>query len=94
MPITSSPGWGASSVVVPGIIIVACLILYCWYDLARGSRPQLLPAWAWAVAVLVLPPIGSICYLAFEKLHLMQIPSSAPEELSTKQGGNLYFRGH
>lgn len=92
MPVVSS--WGWSSVLVPGVIVVALLILYCWYDLARGSRPQLMPAWAWAVAVVVLGPLGSICYLAFEKLGLMQTPSSAPEELSMKQGGNLYFRGH
>ncbi len=93
MPIVSSFGW-EPSVMVPGIVVIGLLVLYCWYDLARGSTPQYLPAWAWAVAVVALGPIGSICYLVFEKLQLMQVPSTAPEELTTKQGGNLYFRGH
>ena len=93
MPVAGSFGWDAS-VLVPAMVIVGCLILYCWYDLATDSRPRLMPRWAWAVLVLVLGPIGSISDLVFEKLGLMQVPSSAPEELTTKQGGNLYFRGH
>ncbi|HET7304727.1 MAG TPA: PLDc N-terminal domain-containing protein [Segeticoccus sp.] len=77
-----------------GMLIGACLVVWCWYDLARGSHPAFLRRWQWAILVLVLAPVGPLCYLLFEKLGLQQLPSTAPEELTTKFGGNLYFRGH
>jgi len=79
---------------LPLIIIGALLIAYCWYDIARTDRPLLVPKWLWAVLVLVLVPIGPIAYLSFEKLGILQTPGSVSEELTTKMGGNLYFRGH
>lgn len=45
-----------------------------------------------SLAVLILVPIGAFAYLLFEKLGISQAPSTAPEELTTKEGGNLYLR--
>ena len=79
---------------LPMIILGVLLIAYCLYDIARTDKPLVLRKWQWALAVLILLPIGPLAYLLFEKLGILQTPGSAPEELTTKMGGNLYFRGH
>jgi hypothetical protein len=78
---------------LPVIILGALLIAYCLVDIVRTDRKLLLRKWQWALAVLILVPIGAFAYLAFEKLGIVQAPSTAPEELTTeKSSGTLFMR--
>ena len=78
---------------LPLIILGVLLVGYCLVDIARTERELLLRKWQWALAVLILVPIGAFAYLAFEKLGIVQAPSTAPEELTTKEGtGRLRMR--
>lgn len=77
---------------LPLIVLGVLLIGYCLVDIVRTKRALLLRKWQWALAVLILVPIGAFAYLLFEKLGISQAPSTAPEELTTREGGNLYLR--
>lgn len=78
---------------LPLIVLGVLLIAYCLVDIARTERQLLLRKWQWALAVLILVPLGAFAYLAFEKLGIVQQPSTAPEELTTKEGdGTLFLR--
>ncbi len=82
------------ALLLPAVIIGALLVLYCWYDIIRTDRELYFSKPAWALAVIVLVPLGPIAYLLFEKLRLSQLPDRSSEELTTHVGGNLYTRGH
>lgn len=78
---------------IPVTVLGALLIVYCLVDIARTDRQLLIRKWQWALAVLVLVPIGAFAYVLFEKLGITQEPSSAPEELTTKEGsGRIFLR--
>lgn len=77
---------------LPVIILGALLMTYCLVDVARAQRPLLVRKWQWALAIVLLLPIGPFAYVLFEKLS----PSPAappPQDISTHAGGNTYLRG-
>lgn len=82
------------ALMIPVIVLCALLIVYCLIDIARTDRDLLVRKWQWALAVLILVPIGAFAYVLFEKLGITQAPTSAPEELTTSShgGGRLYLR--
>jgi len=78
---------------LPLIVLGALLIGYCLVDIGRAQDPLMLRKWQWALAVLILVPIGAFAYLTFEKLGIVQSPSAAPEELTAEKGsGRLFLR--
>ncbi len=79
------------ALLLPGIIIGALLVLYCWYDIVRTDHELYFPKPVWALAVVVLVPLGPIAYLLFEKLRLTQVPGEPAEELTMTPGGNTYI---
>nr|WP_246336398.1 PLDc N-terminal domain-containing protein [Flexivirga oryzae] len=77
---------------LPVIVLGALLVAYCLADIARADHALLVRRWQWALAVLLLIPIGPVAYLLFEKLG--PSPGGPPQQnLSTHAGGNTYLRG-
>lgn len=79
---------------VPTVVLGALLVAYCLIDIVRTQQPLLLRKWQWAVAVLVLVPLGALAYLGFEKLGIDQPSTTAPEELTTQPGDSRLFHRH
>lgn len=78
---------------LPVMILGVLLIGYCLVDIGRAQDPLLLRKWHWALAVVILVPIGAFAYLAFEKLGIVQAPGAAPEQLTAEKGsGSLFMR--
>ncbi len=80
--------------VVPVIVLLGLLVLYCWCDMVRRDATHYASKRVWAVMVLVLVPLGPVFYLLFEKVGLSQVPGRPPEEMTTHVGTNLPQRGH
>jgi hypothetical protein len=55
---------------VPVLLLVAGLIVYCLIDLIRAQSVRYLPKPVWAlIIVLGSAPLGALAYLAFGKDH-------------------------
>jgi len=80
------------ALLLPVFVIGVLLIAYCLVDIARADQPLLIRKWQWALAVLLLVPIGPLAYLLFEKLRPLP-GGAAPQAMSTHAGGNTYLRG-
>lgn len=79
---------------LPLIVLGVLLIGYCLVDIARTERPLLIRKWQWALAVLILVPIGAFAYLLFEKLQLAATSDMPPEELRTNVATHLHPPEH
>lgn len=79
---------------LPLIILGVLLIGYCLVDIVRTQEPLLIRKWQWALAVVILVPIGAVCYVLVQKMHLVQTAGATPEELSTNVGTNLHLPEH
>ncbi|WP_062072497.1 PLD nuclease N-terminal domain-containing protein [Demequina sediminicola] len=49
-------------------LILCALMLLALVDIARGDV-KVLPKWAWAVAVVLLFPLGALAYLVFGRVR-------------------------
>jgi hypothetical protein len=49
------------------VVIVVMLMIYAVVEVAQAdpARVRLMPRWLWAVAIIVLPGAGAICWLLF-----------------------------
>lgn len=49
------------------IVMVALLMIYCVVEVAQASpyAVRRMPRWLWAVAIICLPLVGSVCWLVF-----------------------------
>ena len=56
------------------VIIIVMLMIYAVVEVAQANplRVRLMPRWLWAVAIIVLPGAGAICWLLFGR------PTRAP----------------
>jgi hypothetical protein len=53
---------------LPLLLLVGGLVVYCLVDLTRAPHAQHLPKLAWALLIVVCsPPFGAIAYLVFGK---------------------------
>lgn len=50
---------------IPALIILLALDVFCLVDLSRAEEVNHLPKWAWAIIIVVLHLLGPIGYLAF-----------------------------
>jgi Phospholipase_D-nuclease N-terminal len=56
-------GMIAALVLIAATLLVAAWEFFCLADLVRADRVRFLPRWAWAMACLLLIPVGGILYL-------------------------------
>jgi hypothetical protein len=54
---------GAMAVVVPIVVALLALDIFCLVDLFRAKEVRFTPTWAWAVIILVMHLLGGIGYL-------------------------------
>lgn len=64
---------------LPVIIVGVLLVVYCLVDIARTDEDLLIRKWQWALAVLVLVPLGPIAYLLIEKVGMLHSGDSVAE---------------
>lgn len=64
------------------IVAVVALTIYCIVEVAQSPtyRVRAMPKWLWAAAVICLPGIGSVLWLAFGR------PNSGPHGRVRDQG--------
>jgi hypothetical protein len=53
------------SVLIPVVIVLFALDIFCLVDLYRAEEVSNLPKWAWAVLIIVVHLLGAIGYLIF-----------------------------
>ena len=56
------------------VVIVVMLMIYAVVEVAQADpvRVRVMPRWLWAVAIIVLPGFGAVCWLLFGR------PTKAP----------------
>jgi ABC-2 type transport system ATP-binding protein len=52
---------------IPILVVLLALDVFCLVDLSRAEEVYYLPKWAWVIIIVVLHLIGPIGYLAFGK---------------------------
>jgi hypothetical protein len=57
------------AVLIPILIVVVALDVFCLVDLYRAKEVHNLPKWAWAILIIVLHLLGAIGYLIFGRQH-------------------------
>jgi hypothetical protein len=57
------------ALLIPVLIVLLALDVFCLVDLSRAEEVYYLPKWAWVIIILVLHLIGAIGYLTFGKRH-------------------------
>jgi hypothetical protein len=50
---------------IPILIVLLALDVFCLVDLYRAEEVRNLPKWAWAVVILVMHLLGAMGYLIF-----------------------------
>ncbi|WP_446663474.1 PLD nuclease N-terminal domain-containing protein [Flexivirga sp. B27] len=73
---------------LPVVVLGVLLVVYCLVDIVRADRDLLLQKWQWALAVIILPPIGALAYVLFEKLGGVQVTGSTPDERAVDSARN------
>jgi len=59
------------AVLIPIIVVVLALDVFCFVDLYRAEEVCNLPKWAWVILIIVIHFFGAIGYLIFgKKRHL------------------------
>ena len=53
------------AVLIPILIIVLALDVFCLVDLYRAEEVRYLPKWAWTILIIVIHFFGAIVYLIF-----------------------------
>jgi hypothetical protein len=53
------------AVLIPVLIVLLALDIFCLVDLFRAEEVYYLPKWAWAILILVMHLLGAIGYLIF-----------------------------
>jgi len=61
-------------------VILALLMIYCVVEVAQADSGcvRLAPRWLWAAAIIVLPGVGAIAWLAFGRPRAVVEPQQAP----------------
>ena len=67
------------------IVAIIMLTLYCVIEVAqaRNARVRRLPKWLWAFAVICVPVVGPLSWLAFGRptnATKKQLPNNAPDD--------------
>ncbi len=57
------------ALLIPVLIVLLALDIFCLVDLARAEDVNHLPKWAWAIIIIVMHLLGAIGYLAFGRKH-------------------------
>lgn len=52
-------------VLIPVVVVLLALDVFCLVDLFRREDVSYLPKWAWAIIIIVLHLFGPIAYLIF-----------------------------
>jgi ABC-2 type transport system ATP-binding protein len=61
---------GLAAALVPLLVLVIALDVYCLVDLARAKSVRNVPKWAWALVILLVSaPIGALLYLFIGREH-------------------------
>lgn len=49
------------------VVVIAMLMIYAIVEVAQADpgRVRVMPRWLWAVAIILLPAVGAICWLLF-----------------------------
>ncbi len=59
------------AVLIPILIVVLALDVFCFVDLYRAEEVGYLPKWAWVILIIVIHFFGAIGYLIFgRKRHV------------------------
>ncbi len=59
------------TVLIPILIVVLALDVFCFVDLYRAEEVSYLPKWAWVLIIIVFHFFGAIAYLIFgRKRHV------------------------
>ena len=53
------------AVLIPILIVVLALDVFCFVDLYRAEEVGYLPKWAWAIIIILIHFFGAIGYLIF-----------------------------
>ncbi|MEA4943798.1 MAG: PLD nuclease N-terminal domain-containing protein [Propionicimonas sp.] len=58
------------------IVVLALLAIYAVVEVAQSDpyRVRMLPRWLWAVAIIMVPAVGPICWLLFGR------PTNRPQD--------------
>jgi branched-subunit amino acid transport protein AzlD len=55
------------ALLLPVLIVLLALDVFCLVDLSRAEEVHTLPKWAWAIIIVVMHFLGAIGYLTFGK---------------------------
>lgn len=53
------------AVLIPILVLLLALDVFCLVDLFRAEEVGYLPKWAWAIIIIVMHLLGAIAYLIF-----------------------------
>jgi predicted membrane-bound dolichyl-phosphate-mannose-protein mannosyltransferase len=53
------------AVLIPILIVVLALDVFCFVDLYRAEESRNLPKWAWTIMIILIHFFGAIAYLFF-----------------------------
>jgi hypothetical protein len=57
------------AILLPILIVVLALDIFCFVDLYRAEEVGYLPKWAWTLIIIMIHFFGAIAYLFFGRKH-------------------------